>query len=398
MKPLEHVTILDLSRVLACPFASMILAELGATVIKIEEPNRGDETRSFEPFVEKNGASESAYYFACNRGKQSVTVNLRSAEGQAIIRDLARGADVFVENFPVGTLKRYGLDYPAIRAVNAGIVYASCTGFGQSGPYAQRKGYDTIFQAMGGIMSLTGERGGPPVKPGLPVADLTSGLWVAIAILSALQGRAASGQGSHIDFSMLDGQIALLTLAAARYFALGEVPPRLGTEHPGRVPSASFRCADGGYLHITASDQHWQPLCRALGLEAWGGDAELQENAGRLKRRDEVMQQLGAAIAARPRAEVSAALDAGGVPQGPIRAVDEILADEHVAARGLVETFAHPTVGEFPALQVPFKFAGFDDPTVHRPPLLGEHTERVLSERLKFTQERIAALREAKAI
>jgi crotonobetainyl-CoA:carnitine CoA-transferase CaiB-like acyl-CoA transferase len=398
MKPLAHVTILDLSRVLACPFASMILAELGATVIKIEEPNRGDETRSFEPFVEKDGASESAYYFACNRGKQSVTVNLRSAEGQAIIRDLARQADVFVENFPVGTLKRYGLDYDAIRAVNERIVYVSCTGFGQSGPYAHRKGYDTIFQAMGGIMSLTGERGGAPVKPGLPVADLTSGLWVAIAILSGLAGRNASDSGCHIDFSMLDGQISLLTLAAARYFALGEVPPRLGTEHPGRVPSASFRCADGGYLHITASDQHWLPLCGALGLEAWGADAELAGNSGRLRRRDEVMQRLGAAIAARPREEVAAALDAVGVPQGPIRAVDEILTDEHVAARALVEKFAHPTVGEFPALALPFKLDGFDDPAVQRPPLLGEHTERVLSERLKLSRERIAALREAKAI
>jgi crotonobetainyl-CoA:carnitine CoA-transferase CaiB-like acyl-CoA transferase len=398
MKPLEHVTILDLSRVLACPFASMILAELGATVIKIEEPNRGDETRSFEPFVEKGGATESAYYFACNRGKQSVTVNLRSADGQQIIRDLARQADVLVENFPVGTLKRYGLDYPSIRAFNERIVYVSCTGFGQSGPYAKRKGYDTIFQAMGGIMSLTGERGGPPVKPGLPIADLTSGLWVAIAILSGLQGRSGNDQGCHIDFSMLDGQVSLLTLAAARYFALGEVPPRLGTEHPGRVPSASFRCADGGYLHITASDQHWAPLCRALGLEAWGGEAELMSNSGRLKRRDEVMQRLGAVIAARPRAEVAAALDAVGVPQGPIRAVDEILTDEHVAARGLVETFAHPTVGEFPALALPFKLDGWDDPTVERPPLLGEHTERVLGERLKLSPDRIAALREAKAI
>jgi len=398
MKPLERVTILDLSRVLACPFASMILAELGATVIKIEEPNRGDETRSFEPFVEKNGARESAYYFACNRGKQSVTINLRSADGQAIIRDLARQADVFVENFPVGTLERYGLDYPAIRAVNERIVYVSCTGFGQSGPYAHRKGYDTIFQAMGGIMSLTGERGGPPVKPGLPVADLTSGLWVAIAILSGLAGRTASNNGCHIDFSMLDGQVSLLTLAAARYFALGEVPPRLGTEHPGRVPSASFRCADGGYLHITASDQHWLPLCRALGLEAWGSDAELAGNSGRLRRRDEVMQRLGAAIAARPREEVAAALDAVGVPQGAIRAVDEILTDEHVATRALVEKFAHPTVGEFPALALPFKLHGFDDPAVQRPPLLGEHTEQVLADRLKLSRERIAALREAKAI
>jgi crotonobetainyl-CoA:carnitine CoA-transferase CaiB-like acyl-CoA transferase len=398
MKPLQHVTILDLSRVLACPFASMILAELGATVIKIEEPNRGDETRGFEPFVEKNGAAESAYYFACNRGKQSVTVNLRSREGQQIICDLARDADVLLENFPVGTLACYGLDYPAIRAVNERIVYVSCTGFGQSGPFAQRKGYDTIFQAMGGIMSLTGERGGAPVKPGLPVGDLTSGLWVAIAILSGLAGRSDQGRGCHIDFSMLDGQIALLTLAAARYFALGEVPPRLGTEHPGRVPSASFLCADGGYLHITASDQHWLPLCKVLGLEAWGSDAELAGNSGRLRRRDEVMAKLTAAMAVRARDDLGAALDAAGVPQGPIRTVDEILTDEHVAARHLVQSFTHPKVGEFPALQVPFKLDGWDDPEVHRPPLLGEHTDSVLAGRLGLTRERIAQLREAKAI
>ena len=398
MKPLEHVTILDLSRVLACPFASMILAELGATVVKIEEPMRGDETRGFEPMIERNGSAESAYYFACNRGKQSVTVNLRTAAGQDIIRALARQADVMLENFPVGTLERYGLDYPKIRTVNERIVYVSCTGFGQSGPFARRKGYDTIFQAMGGIMSLTGERGGAPVKPGLPVADLTSGLWVAIAILAGLQGRASVGRGCHVDFSMLDGQIALLTLAAARYFALDEVPARLGTEHPGRVPSASFLCADGSYLHVTASDQHWLPLCRALGLEAWGSEAGLQTNAGRLRRRGEVMARLTAAIASRPRNEVAAALDRADVPQGPIRTVDEILTDEHTQARGLVEKFSHPTVGEFPALRLPFKLDGWDDPSVRRPPLLGEHTESVLRERLELSGDRIAELKEAKAI
>ena len=398
MKPLQHVTILDLSRVLAGPFASMILAELGATVIKIEEPSRGDETRTFEPFVQGNGGTESAYYFACNRSKQSVTVNLRAPEGQEIIRELARSAEVFLENFPVGTLKRYGLDYPAIRAVNAGIVYVSCTGFGQTGPFAQRRGYDTIFQAMGGIMSLTGEHGGAPVKPGLPVADLTSGLWAAIAMLAALQGRAATGHGCYVDFSMLDGQIALLTLAAARFFALGEVPPRLGTEHPGRVPSASFQCSDGHFLHITASDQHWLPLCRVLGLEAWGSETELQGNSGRVRRRDEVMARLSSAIAACGRDELGAALDAAGVPQGPIRAVDEILTDAHAVARGLVEKFTHPSVGEFPALRTPYKFDGWDDPAIERPPLLGEHTDKVLAERLGLSRERIAALREAKAI
>ena len=186
MLPLEQVTILDLSRVLAGPFASMILAELGATVIKVEQPGAGDETRGFEPFVQRGDARDSAYFFACNRSKQSITVNLRSPDGQAVIRDLAGRADVFIENFPVGTMQRYGLHYEALRARNERIVYVSCTGFGQTGPYARKKGYDTVFQAMGGMMSLTGERDGGPVKPGLPIADLTSGLWVAIAILAML--------------------------------------------------------------------------------------------------------------------------------------------------------------------------------------------------------------------
>ncbi|MDC7784107.1 CaiB/BaiF CoA-transferase family protein [Rhodoplanes sp. TEM] len=399
MKPLQNLTILDLSRVLACPFASMILAELGATVIKVEEPGRGDETRTFEPFVTRDGGRESAYYLAFNRSKRSITVDLRSREGQEIVRGLAAEADVLLENFPVGTLARHGLDYASIRAVNERIVYVSCTGFGQTGPYARRKGYDTIFQAMGGIMSLTGERGGDPVKPGLPVADLSSGLWIVIAVLAAVQGRdAAGGTGSHVDFSMLDGQIALLTLAAARWFALGEVPPRLGTEHPSRVPTASFRCADGGWLHITASDQHWMPLCRVLGLETWGGEPALQQNSERVRRRDEVMAALGGAIATRRRDELAAALDAAGVPQGPIRTVDEILADEHTRARALVDTFEHPVVGSFPGLRLPYRFDGFDDPAVGRPPLLGEHTDEILRERLGYSAERIAALREAKVV
>src|SRR5712692_3995636 len=378
MKPLQHITILDLSRVLASPFASMILAELGATVIKIEEPGRGDETRTFEPFVKKDGAAESAYYFAFNRGKQSVTVNLRAKEGQEIIRELARGADVLLENFPVGTLKRYSLDYPAIRAVNERIVYVSCTGFGQTGPHAHRRGYDTIFQAMGGIMSLTGERGGAPVKPGLPYADLTSGLWVAIAILSALAGRSRTGKGCQVDFSMLDRQVALLTLAAARHFALGEIPPRLGTEHPGRVPSATFRCKDGKYAHITASDQHWAPLCKALGIEQWG--AAFSENSTRVEKRDEIMRKLTAIIEQLSRPELLERLDAADVPVGPVNDVAEILRDPHVRARRLVGSFDYPGVGEFRALALPYKFLGWDNPEIGRPPLLGEHTGKILKE------------------
>jgi crotonobetainyl-CoA:carnitine CoA-transferase CaiB-like acyl-CoA transferase len=391
MKPLRHLTILDLSRVLACPFASMILAELGATVIKVEQPGAGDETRGFEPRL----ARDSAYYFACNRSKASITVNLRSDGGRRIVRELAQQADALVENFPVGTLGRQGLDYATLSALNSKLVYVSCTGFGQNGPYAQKKGYDTVFQAMGGLMSLTGEKGGAPVKPGLPMADLTSGLWVAIAILAAVAGREQAGHGAYVDFSMLDGQVSLLTLAAARYFALGEVPPRLGTEHPGRVPSATFRCADGKHAHITASDQHWEPLCAALQI---GTVPIYATNAARVAHREEVMALLTPAVARLTRAELIARLDAADVPVGPVNDVAEVLADPQVRARGMVGSFDYAGVGEFRALALPYKFLGWDDPAIGAPPALGEHTEAILRERLGYSDERIAALRQEKAI
>jgi crotonobetainyl-CoA:carnitine CoA-transferase CaiB-like acyl-CoA transferase len=392
MRPLDHLVILDLSRVLACPFASMILAELGARVIKVEQPGSGDETRGFEPQL----AKDSAYYFACNRSKESITVNLRSDEGRKLIRRLAEKADVLLENFPVGTLARYGLDYATLSSLNEKLIFVSCTGFGQSGPYAEKKGYDTVFQAMGGIMSLTGERGGGPVKPGLPVADLTSGLWIAIALLASLAGRERTGKGCFVDFSMLDGQVSLLTLAAARYFALGEVPPRLGTEHPGRVPSATFRCKDGKYAHITASDQHWIPLCKALGLGAWG--AAYPENSVRVEKRAEIMEKLNAAVSRLNRSELLAMLDEVDVPVGPVNDVAEILADPHVRARRLVGSFDYPEVGEFKALAIPYKFLGWDNPQIGRPPALGEHTESVLSEMLGLSSQDVSRLRAEKAI
>jgi crotonobetainyl-CoA:carnitine CoA-transferase CaiB-like acyl-CoA transferase len=391
MKPLQHLTILDLSRVLACPFASMILAELGATVIKVEQPGAGDETRSFEPQLEQ----DSAYYFACNRSKASITVNLRTPEGQDIIRELAQKADVLVENFPTGTLGRYGLDFTMLSALNPRLVYVSCTGFGQTGPYAHKKGYDTVFQAMGGLMSLTGEKDGGPVKPGLPIADLSSGLWVAIGILAMLAGREKTGKGAHLDFSMLDGQVSLLTLAAARYFALGEVPPRLGTEHPGRVPSATFRCRDGRFAHITASDQHWEPLCKALNLKF---ELDLSTNEQRVEHREAVMQKLTDSILKIDRADLLKLLDEVEVPIGPVNDVAEILSDPHVRARKLVGSFDYPGVGEFKALALPYKFLGWDDPQIGAPPALGADTERLLREMLGYPAEKIERLRKAKAI
>jgi crotonobetainyl-CoA:carnitine CoA-transferase CaiB-like acyl-CoA transferase len=249
---------------------------------------------------------------------------------------------------------------------------------------------------MGGLMSLTGEKGGGPVKPGLPIADLTSGLWVAIGILAMLAGREKTGRGGQLDFSMLDGQVSLLTLAAARFFALGEIPPRLGTEHPGRVPSATFRCKDGKFAHITASDQHWEPLCRALGLAEWG--LGFDSNQLRVEKRIEVMQKLTEKISAFDRDALIAVLDEAEVPVGPVNDVAEILSDPHVRARGLVGSFDYPGVGEFKALALPYKFLGWDNPVIGAPPALGGDTERILAEKLGYSREKIDVLKAAKAI
>lgn len=393
-KPLDGIVVLDFSRVLAAPLATMILAEQGATVIKIERPGGGDETRQWEPTLGK----ESGYFFAFNRAKRSVTLNLKSKKAQDAARRLAAKADILVENFPPGTMAEMGLGYDDLKALNPRLIYVANTGFGQTGPYAQRKGYDTIFQAMSGLMSLTGEPEGGPCKAGLPMSDLTSGLWIAIAALSALAGRAQTGHGCFVDLSMFDAQVAQLTIAAARYFALGEVPPRTGTEHPGRVPSAAFRCRDGKWLHITGSDQHWEPLLKTLGLDALLADAELKLNIARVRRRDEIMAALRGAIAKLDRSTLLDALEKADVPAGPVNALDEVLADPHTQARGIVGSFEHPGVGKFPALRLPLRYEGFDNPEIGRPPLLGEHTESVLRDRLGLTTDEIAALKAEKAI
>jgi crotonobetainyl-CoA:carnitine CoA-transferase CaiB-like acyl-CoA transferase len=280
MRPLDGILILDLSRVLACPFATMLLAEMGAEVIKVEQPGSGDETRGFEPFAEGPGGAVSGYFMACNRAKRSITVNMRHARGQAILRDLAAKADVVVENFPTGLLNRYGLDHAALVERNPDLITVSCTGFGQTGPYAKRKGYDTVFQAMAGLMGLTGERGGGPVKPGLPVADLTSGLFAAIAILTALLGRERGGRGTQVDLSMFDAQVALLTIAGAsrpraeRQFPVRRRPlaahhcerPALGAAVPGARPRyGRSRCQ---------SRHQCRPDCSAR-----GGDAGAERRA-----------------------------------------------------------------------------------------------------------------------
>ncbi len=377
MRPLEGVRILDFSRVLAGPMATQILAELGADVTKVERPRGGDEARAFEPMLP---GGESAYFLALNRAKRSVTLNLKSPQAQAIARQMAARTDVVLENFLPGDMDRLGLGYAQLAAENPRLVYVSNTGFGQTGPYRDRKGYDTIFQALSGVMALTGHLDAAPAKVGLPFADLTSGLWIAISILTGLVGRAASGRGCHVDLGMMDAQASLLTVAAARLFALDEDPARSGTEHPGRVPSAAFACRDGGWLHISGSDQHWAATCAILGLDALAADPALASNAGRVAQRPRVMAAMREAAAQRDRTPLAEALRAADVPAGEVNTIREWLDDPHAQARGMVGAFEHPTEGRFPALRNPLRFDGFDPPSLGTPPLLGADTDAVLRE------------------
>ncbi len=392
---LAGITVLDFSRVLAGPMATQILAELGATVIKVERPGRGDETRDFQPTLPHG---ESAYFFAFNRSKKSITLDLKHERGKKIARQLAKTADVVVENFLPGHMDRMGLGYDALSADNKALVYVSNTGFGQSGPNKDVKGYDTIFQAMSGIMDLTGHPDAPPAKAGIPLSDMTSGLWIVIGALAGLASKAATGRGAHIDVAMMDVQVSLLALAAARVFANNENPTRVGTEHLGRVPSAAFECLDGGWLHISGSDAHWLPLCEVLALDELAAAEELRANSGRVQHRELVMTALRAAIGGRYREELAKDLRSAGVPIGEIRSVREVLDHNNTEARRMIGTFDHPTEGEFPAIRTPLAVGGDDGtqgiPPMQAPPLLGADTDHILRTVLELGDHEIAALHE----
>ncbi|MCD1619315.1 CoA transferase [Salipiger manganoxidans] len=391
MRPLDGIKVVDFSRVLAGPMATQVMAEYGAEVTKIERPGDGDESRVFEPVFD---GGHSAYYAAFNRSKRSIAVDLKSEEGRQLAFDLAASADVLVENFLPGGMASMGLGYEVLREANPGLVYVSNTGFGQTGPYAKRKGYDTIFQALSGVIDLTGHPDGPPAKVGLPFADLTSGLWILIGALTGLLGRVRSGQGCHVDMAMMDAQVSLLSLPAARYFALGETPTRTGTEHLGRVPSSAFACKGGEWLFISASDQHWPLLCGALGLDGMADDPSLARNIDRVDRRAEVTQVLADAIAMRDRDELAPALRKVGVPAGEVNTVPEILNDPHTQARGMVATYDDPDRGATPGLRTPLRYSGYDDHRFEAPPKLGADTRRILAEELALDEATIAALYE----
>ena len=401
--PLSHLTVLDLSRVLAGPWCTQLLADLGATVIKIEKPGSGDDTRAWGPPYLRDASgretTEAAYYLACNRGKLSVAVDFTQADGQAIVRELARQADVVVENFKVGGLARYGLDYASLAAVNPRLVYCSITGFGQTGPYADRAGYDFMIQGIGGFMSVTGERddvpGGGPQKAGIAISDLMTGMYASTAIAAAIARRDApggDGVGQYIDVALLDTTVAMLAVMGMNYLVSGTPPGRVGNAHPNIVPYQAFACADGHLILAVGNDGQFAKFCAIAGRPEWAKDARFATNADRVKHRDALVPLVAAAIATRAQRDWLAELDAAGVPAGPINRLDQVFADPQVAARGMRLDLPHPAAGTVPQVGNPLKLSATPVAYDRPPPLLGEHTAAVLRERLALSDEAIADL------
>jgi crotonobetainyl-CoA:carnitine CoA-transferase CaiB-like acyl-CoA transferase len=364
-KPLAGLKVVELARILAGPWAGQLLADLGADVVKVERPGTGDDTRHWGPPFAPDGAS--AYFHSCNRGKRSVAIDLETAEGQAQVRALAAEADVLIENFKVGGLARYGLDHPSLSALNPRLVYCSITGFGQTGPYAPRAGYDFIIQGMGGAMSLTGEPDGAPQKSGIAYADLFTGLYASVAILAALRDRDRSGLGAHIDMALLDTQVAVLANQALNWMVSGDVPTRMGNGHANLVPYQAFRVADGEMIVAVGNDAQFERLCGILGLEALALDERFRTNPARVVNRAALIPLLEQAMRPRGRQELSDALEAAGIPAGPINAVDAVFADPQVVQRGLrIE-------GETPGLASPIVLDGRRQVAERPAPRLGEH-------------------------
>ena len=400
-KALGHIRVLDLSRVLAGPWCAQNLADLGADVIKIERPGCGDDTRAWGPPYARDAAGndtgEAAYYLSANRGKRSVTVDIASPEGQALIRDLARHADVVLENYKVGQLKRYGLDYESLKAVKPDLVYCSITGFGQDGPYAHRAGYDFLIQGMGGLMSVTGERdelpGGGPQKAGVALTDLMTGMYATIAVLAALTHRDRTGEGQYIDMALLDTQVAMLANVGSNYLNSGKAPKRWGNAHANIVPYQTFACSDGHIIVAAGNDGQYQKFVEAGGRPELALDPRFATNPSRVQHRDVLVPLLAEMVGTRTRAEWIAALEAVGVPCGPINDVGEVFANEQVQARGMAVELPHPSAGKVKLVRSPMKMSATPATSDKAPPLLGQHTEEVLRDVLGRSGDEIAALR-----
>ena len=397
---LANIRVLDLSRVLAGPWAGQMLADLGADVIKVERPGSGDDTRHWgPPFLrdaEGRDTAEAAYYLCANRNKRSLTVDFTQPEGQRLIRELAAQSDVLLENFKVGGLAAYGLDYASLKAINPRLIYCSITGFGQQGPYAQRAGYDFMIQGLGGLMSLTGraadEEGAGPVKVGVALTDILTGLHASVAVLAALNHRHASGEGQHIDLALLDVQVACLANQALNYLTTGVAPRRLGNAHPNIVPYQDFPTADGDFILTVGNDGQFRKFCEVAGHPEWADDPRFVSNSARVAHRAELIPLIRQATVFRTTAEWVTALEAAGVPCGPINDLAQVFADPQVLARGMRVDLPHPLAGSAPGVASPLRLSATPVEYRNAPPLLGEHTETILAERLGLDGETIAGL------
>lgn len=404
--PLSGVRVLDLSRVLAGPWAGQMLADLGADVIKVERPGVGDDTRAWgPPYLRDEGGRETAdaaYFLCANRNKRSVTIDMARAEGQALVRQLAQRADVLLENFKFGGLKQYGLDYESLAEINPRLVYCSITGFGQTGPYAPRAGYDFLIQGMGGLMSITGradgEEGAGPQKVGVALTDIMTGLYATIAVQAALIERASSGRGQQIDLALLDVQIACLANQASNYLTGGVVPRRMGNAHPNIVPYQEFPTADGDMILAIGNDGQFGKFCALAGHPEWATDPRFASNSQRVANRNILIPLLRQSTVMRRTREWIALLESAGVPCGPINQLDDVFDDEQVRARGLRIEIPHPSAGKVSLVANPIRLS--DSPVEYRlaPPLLGQHTDEVLAEWLEFDGPAVETLRRQRVI
>ena len=390
--PLGHIKVLDLSRVLAGPWASQVLADLGADVIKIERPGAGDDTRHWGPPELDDGTA--AYFLAANRGKRSVTVDLTTPQGGEIVRRLARQADVLLENYKVGGLQKYGLDYDSLRALNPRLVYCSITGFGQTGPYAQQAGYDYIVQGMSGLMSVTGPADGEPHKVGVAVTDLFTGMYAVSAITAALLGRERSGTGQHIDLALFDCAVAMLANVNMNWLIGGQVPPRLGNAHPNIVPYQVFACADGHFILACGNDGQFAKVCAVVDQPALAQDPRFATNPARVAHRDTLIPLLGDAFAAGQRDDWLARLGAAGVPCGPINTVAEAFTDPQLRHRQMRIDLPDAAGRPVPQVASPIRLSATPVEYRQAPPRLGEHTDAVLTE-LGYPADAVRALRDA---
>jgi len=406
MGPLSHVRVLDLSRVLAGPWAGQNLADLGAEVIKVERPVKGDDSRAFGPPWLKDAAgndtSESAYFAAANRGKKSITLDLSTPAGQSIACDLARRCDVLLENYKYGDLARYGLGYDDLKGASPGLIYCSVTGFGQTGPYRDRPGYDFMIQGMGGLMSVTGERddlpGGGPQRVGVPIVDIMTGMYASIAVCAALAHRAVTGKGQHLDLALLDTQVAFLANQAMNYLASGVVPERLGNAHPNIVPYQTFKTGDGDIILACGNDNLFVKFCEVAQCQALARDPRFETNAKRVENRKALTELLAQTFRTRTTREWVAALEAAGVPNGPINNIAQVFEEQQVVARGMKVKLPHAVAGTVSLVANPMHFSGTPIEYVGAPPVLGQHTESVLRETLGLSDAKIDELRKQRVI